>query len=146
MAQPTSLASFSLSGDPAKGRYLVLGPAGPAPALWARSLNFEHVSAVELLRRQIARPTDLPPSRHEAATLAALRRWFWARRPDAGFVLTDFPATLLQALVFDEWLDARDQALSACFAPEPTRVPATLLEHYRTRGLEPFEFTPSLAA
>ena len=36
-----------------------------------------------------------------------MRRWFFARKPDAGFVLTQFPATLLQARVFDEWLDAR---------------------------------------
>jgi adenylate kinase len=142
----TRLADFSLPGDPVKGRYLVLGPAGSAPAHWARSLNLEHVSAADLLRRQIARPADLPPTRREAATLAALRRWFWARRPEAGFVLTDFPATLLQALVFDEWLEVRDQALTACLVSEPAQVPATLLEHYRVRGPDPVGFTFPAAA
>jgi adenylate kinase len=36
--------------------------------------------------------------------IALVRRWFWARKPEAGFALAGFPATLLQAKVFDEWL------------------------------------------
>lgn len=65
--------------------------------------------------------------------LALLRRWFFARKPDAGFVLTDFPATLLQAKVFDEWLETRGEALCAVLAGPG--APAALVEHYGTLGL-----------
>jgi adenylate kinase len=65
--------------------------------------------------------------------LAHLRRWFFARKPDAGFVLTDFPATLLQARVFDEWLDARDENIDAVVAGPG--APAPVVAHYRTLGL-----------
>ena len=67
--------------------------------------------------------------------LTLLRKWFWARKPDAGFLLGGFPATLLQALVFDEWLDARGETLTACFAP--ASASAELVAHYRTQGLIP---------
>jgi adenylate kinase len=72
-------------------------------------------------------------SAEEANRLALMRRWFFARKPDAGFVLTDFPATLLQAKVFDEWLDARDEALNAVFVGPGS--PGPLVQHYRTLGL-----------
>jgi adenylate kinase len=65
--------------------------------------------------------------------LAVLRKWFWARKPDAGFLLEGFPATLLQALVFDEWLDARGESLTAVIAPDPAS--ADVANHYRTQGL-----------
>ena len=65
--------------------------------------------------------------------LALTRRWFFARKPDAGFVLTDFPATLLQAHVFDEWLDARDESLDAVLAGPG--APADVVAHYRGLGL-----------
>ena len=66
--------------------------------------------------------------------LALLRKWFWARKPDAGFLLEGFPATLLQALVFDEWLEARGENLTACFA---AGLPSadSVVTHYRTQGL-----------
>ena len=67
--------------------------------------------------------------------LALLRKWFWARKPDAGFLLEGFPATLLQALVFDEWLEARGENLTAVFASETTSV--DLVTYYRTQGLTP---------
>ncbi len=70
----------------------------------------------------------------EANKLALMRRWFFARKPDAGFVLTDFPATLLQALVFDEWLDARDEALSAALVAGPGSL-ESVVSHYRSLGL-----------
>jgi adenylate kinase len=62
-----------------------------------------------------------------------MRRWFFARKPDAGFVLTDFPATLLQAKVFDEWLAARDEALNAVLAAPGAGE--SIVQHYRTLGL-----------
>ena len=61
-------------------------------------------------------------------------RWFFTRKPDAGFVLTDFPATLLQAKVFDEWIDARDEALSAALHVGSGSSDA-VVQHYRTLGL-----------
>jgi len=126
---------FSRFGPPAKAKFLLLGsPDFRSENLMnqARSLNLEHVSPANLMRSEISRRPGTAAA-DEVATLALLRRWFFARKPDAGFVLTDFPATLLQAKVFDEWLDARDEALSAVIArpgsPEP------VVTHYRTLGL-----------
>jgi adenylate kinase len=75
-----------------------------------------------------------------------MRRWFWTRKPDAGFVLTDFPATLLQAKVLDEWLDARDESLDAVLNATTADVAQTaksassadshhVIQHYRDQGL-----------
>jgi adenylate kinase len=66
--------------------------------------------------------------------VALLRRWFHARKPDAGFALCGFPATLLQARIFDEWLDARDESLDAVLALTPVSDGA-LADYYRTFGL-----------
>lgn len=142
----STFANFSLSGDPAKAKFLVLGPANPALNETTRSLNLEHVSSTQLVRSEISRHSALGRSAEAAfqrgqpapdeTTLAVLRRWFWARKPDAGFVLADFPATLLQAKVFDEWLDARGEALTACLVSSPAGVPASVLHHYRTLGLD----------
>ena len=96
-----------------------------------RSLNLEHVSPATL-RSEISRRRGSAAA-DEAATLASLRKWFFTRKPDAGFVLTDFPATLLQAKVFDEWLDARDESLTAVIAS--TGSPESVVQHYRTLGL-----------
>lgn len=95
------------------------------------------------MQPEISRRTPLGVKAERAASqgrsladpdlFALMRRWFWARKPDAGFVLTDFPATLLQAKVFDEWLEARDEALDGVVAG-PAAVSA-VLEHYRTFGL-----------
>jgi adenylate kinase len=127
---------FSRFGPPAKTKLLLLGsPDFRSENLMnqVRSLNLEHVSPATLMRSEISRRPG-PAGTDEATTLALLRRWFFARKPDAGFVLTDFPATLLQARVFDEWLDARDEALNAAVvagsgSPEP------VVSHYRTLGL-----------
>ena len=98
----------------------------------ARSLNLEHVSPSRLKGPEISRRTASVAA-EEAHLLALMRRWFFARKPDAGFVLTDFPATLLQAKVFDEWLDARDEALHAVFAGPGSNE--SIVQHYRTLGL-----------
>jgi adenylate kinase len=126
---------FSRFGPPAKTKLLLLGsPDFRSENLMTevRSLNLEHVSPATLMRSEISRRPG-PAGSDEATTLARLRRWFFARKPDAGFVLTDFPATLLQAQVFDEWLDARDEALSAVLAGPGS--PGPVVSHYRTLGL-----------
>ncbi|MDR0902224.1 MAG: nucleoside monophosphate kinase [Opitutaceae bacterium] len=117
----------------------------PEPVLARlRSLNIEHVSPSGLLRQEISRRTPLGQQAGRAARqgkplagetiLALMRRWFWTRKPDAGFALGEFPATLLQAKVFDEWLDARDETLSAVLAA-PGAAPQPVVEHYRAHGL-----------
>jgi len=119
------------AGASAKTKVVLLGTPDLPLMPWICSLNLEHVSPTELMRSEI--------SRHRAftgtveATLALMRRWFFARKPDAGFVLTGFPATLLQAKVFDEWLDARGENLHGVTADKTTS--ASLAEHYRTLGL-----------
>ncbi|GAB1489918.1 hypothetical protein MASR2M8_23750 [Opitutaceae bacterium] len=109
-------------------------------------MNIEHVSSTQLVRSEISRRTPLGRQAEQAlqrghaaldeTLLAVLRRWFWTRKPDAGFVLADFPATLLQAKVFDEWLEARGEQLTACLLPETATVPAGVVNHYRTLGLD----------
>lgn len=95
------------------------------------------------MQQEISRRTPLGQQAGQALTrgsavpdrihLALLRKWFWARKPDAGFLLEGFPATLLQALVFDEWLEARDETLTACLvAPSAS---ADVVTYYRTQGL-----------
>ncbi len=127
---------FSRSGPAAKAKFLLLGSADfRSESLMnrARSLNLEHVSPVRLTRPEISR-RPASAAAEEATLLALMRRWYFARKPDAGFVLTDFPATLLQALVLDEWLDARDEALSAVILAGPGSS-ESVVSHYRTLGL-----------
>ena len=125
---------FARSGPRAKGKLLLLGsPVFHSENLMnrVRSLNLEHVSPATL-RSEISHRRGSPAA-DEAATIASLRKWFFTRKPDAGFVLADFPATLLQAKVFDEWLDARDESLTAVIAS--TGSPESVVQHYRTLGL-----------
>ena len=125
---------FSLCGAPAKTKLLLLDSSAFPLELMdrARSLHIEHVSPAGLAQRKISRRPG-PSGATEAANLALMRHWFFARKPDAGFLLTDFPATLLQAKVFDEWLETRGEGLNAVLAgpgsPEP------LVSHYRALGL-----------
>lgn len=123
---------FSGHGVSAKTKLVFLGSMGESLSPWVCSLNLEHVSPAGLLRSEISRHRS--PNRDADGTMpAVLRRWFFARKPDAGFVLTDFPATLLQALVFDEWLDVRDESLDGVMAAPSASGP--VIEHYRTLGL-----------
>ncbi|HEY1792422.1 MAG TPA: adenylate kinase [Opitutaceae bacterium] len=124
---------FSHLGTPAKTKLLLLGSTDPRTEDMmnrARSLQIEHVSPAGLMRRGISR-TGREAGNGDSAAL--MRRWFFARKPDAGFVLTGFPATLLQAKMFDEWLDARGEEIDA--AVEGTGSPGPVVEHYRTLGL-----------
>jgi adenylate kinase len=125
---------FAGFGPAAKAKFLLLGSSDFLQSLMdrARSLNLEHVSPSRVKTPEISRRTASAAA-EEAQLLALMRRWFFARKPDAGFVLTDFPATLLQAKVFDEWLDARDEALSAVFAGPGSNE--SVVQHYRTLGL-----------
>ncbi len=107
------------------------------------SLHIEHVSPLTLLSQEICRRSPLGQSAElakqrgtpvPAETIVALvRRWFMARKPDAGFALIGFPATLLQARILDEWLDARDESLDAVIAS--TSSAGELVHYYRTHGL-----------
>ena len=132
---PAIFDLYSLSGAPAQTKLLLLGSMDVRTEEMmnrARSLQIEHVSPAGLMRRGISRSRG-PADGNEDTVLALLRRWFFARKPDAGFVLTDFPATLLQAKVFDEWLDARDEEIDAAFAGPGAA--GAVAGHYRTIGL-----------
>ena len=136
---------FASTGLPAKAKFLLLGsPDFRAESLMnrARSLNLEHVSPTTLKGPEISR-RPAHAAAEEAHRLALLRRWFFARKPDAGFVLTDFPATLLQAKVFDEWLDARDESLNGVVAGPGSDE--NVVQHYKSLGLllEAGELAPS---
>jgi len=125
---------FARFGARAKSKLLLLGsPVFHSENLMnrVRSLNLEHVSPATLRSEISRRPGSA--SAEEAATIALLRKWFFTRKPDAGFVLTDFPATLLQAKVFDEWLDARDESLTGVLAVSGSSE--SVVQHYRTLGL-----------
>ena len=139
----------------AKAKILFLGPSGPHFAAFVdqgRSLNLEHVSPAFLVQQEISRrsPSGRPASPQDAGAfnrgsaaadrfpLALLRKWFWARKPDAGFLLEGFPATLLQALVFDEWLEARGENLTGALLAsnsEAFSAEDPIVTHYRTLGL-----------
>jgi len=140
-------SAFSALGSP-KAKILLLGLDGaPFASLKAeaRSFSIEHVSPATLVQQEISRRT--PPGQQAAAALsrgsaapdqvlfAVLRKWFWARKPDAGFLLEGFPATLLQARVFDEWLEARGENLTAVVAPPAASAADSVVTHYRTQGL-----------
>ena len=130
-----SLLSFSGVGPGEKAKFLVLGPSDSGvSALMFRfsSLNLEHVSPVLLKTPGISR-RPASAAANETNLLAPVRRWFFARKPDAGFILSEFPATLLQAKVFDEWLDARDENLQGVFVGLSSNESVVL--HYRTLGL-----------
>ncbi len=138
MKGPEHSSPFSAFAS-AKAKFLLLGPSNPLPAeliAQARSLHLEHVSPALLVQQEISRRTrSALPRDVNQLHLPLLRKWFWARKPDAGFLLEGFPATLLQALVFDEWLEARGEILTAVFASPA--APADIVTHYRTQGLTP---------
>ena len=126
---------FAGYGPAAKAKFLLLGSTdflSESLMNRARSLNIEHVSPVRLERPEISR-RPVSAVVEEANQIAHLRRWFFTRKPDAGFILTEFPATLLQAKVFDEWLDARDESLNGVVAGSGSLD--SIVQHYRTLGL-----------
>jgi len=137
---------------PAKAKLILLGTPGPLLAdlvAEVRSFPIEHVSPASLVQQEISRRTTLGQQAAaviarsanwqgaEHLLLAIFRKWFWARKPDAGFLLEGFPATLLQAKVFDEWLEARGETLQGVLSAGPALPPeaAPIVTHYRTQGL-----------
>jgi adenylate kinase len=122
---------FAAFGPAAKAKFVLLGSSETLMDQ-ARSLNIEHVSLARLKGPGISR-RPVSAAAEEASTLALMRRWFFTRKPDAGFILTDFPATLLQAKVFDEWLEARNEALNGVIVA--TTLAEPIAQHYRSLGL-----------
>lgn len=129
-------------------KLLILDGEPGLPEAWLdqfRSLHIEHVSPGALVSQEICRRSPLGQTAElamqrgtpvPAETLVALvRHWFMARKPDAGFALTGFPATLLQARILDEWLDARDESLDAVLAASPASACGELADYYRLHGL-----------
>ena len=129
------MAPLVLAGPPFKTKIVLIGSSQSlVDSLMdqLRSLNLEHVSPSRLQRPEISRRSASADA-DEVFRLAPMRHWFFSRKPEAGFVLTDFPATLLQAKVLDEWLESRDESLDAVFAAPGADV--RLIEHYRSLGL-----------
>lgn len=120
----------------ARSKLVVLGPVSPDHDSCFRSLNFiEHVSPASLLSPGISRSASSASQGGKGDAIAAMRRWFWARKPDAGFLLQGFPATLLQAMILDEWLAARDEALDAVLLDDERSSGGEVVEHYRRMGV-----------
>jgi len=119
-----------------------------------RSLHqCDFVSADDLLEQEIAGRTALGSAAararasgrpvHDETMLAVMRRWFFSRKSNRGFVLAGFPGSVAQALVFDQWLDERDESLTACLWLDESGTSTAVNEvgahhvaaHYRERGL-----------
>lgn len=131
---PVNPVTFS----PLEALHAKLILVGPPGALHRRVLDSicslketEHVSAEDLFREEIERGTPLGQqcARAKAARRAAsdevasavLRRWFWSRKSTRGFALSGFPENRGQAVVLDEWLENRDEALTGCIWFEHSR-------------------------
>lgn len=130
---------FASSGVRASFKVVVLDSEeslSERPPSWLCSLNFiEHVSPATLMSPGISRPSTSRKLREVEFQLSIMRRWFWARKPDAGFLLYGFPATMLQALVFDEWLDTRNESLDAVIPAKNGLSVSPVSEHYQLSGV-----------
>jgi len=90
-----------------------------------RSLNSEHVLFSDLIQNERERRTSSGcafekaerdgVSASDGVMIAVARKWFWSRKMGGGFVLQGFPGNLAQAMVFDEWLEARGETLNEVF-------------------------------
>lgn len=138
-------------------KIILLGPPGALSRRVidpVRSLQkCDDVSADDLIDREIAGNTPLGQAAARDRTagrpvsdttmLAILRRWFWSRPSDRGFVLAGFPRTVAQAVVFDQWLDERDESLTACLRLDESGTSTALhpvgedgvTAYYAERGL-----------
>jgi adenylate kinase len=139
---------FSLLGS-SKSKLLILPPEAECSGSTSDtvcSLISEHVSTEALLSAESQRQTPYGAALRRAAksrcapadetVIAVLRRWYFARRAESGFRLLGFPRTVLQALVFDEWLESRGESLDACLWLVSAGVPMPdVAAYYRQRGL-----------
>lgn len=141
--------SFSPLGDPRR-KLLHVIPAGFPNGLSQgslRSLNIEHVFPADLVRRESLRPTALGAAARDSIAntatapdellISIFRRWFWSRKAGSGFCLHGFPSNRLQAAIFDEWMDARDESLDACVVSQETAGDEVAC-HYRALGVAVF--------
>jgi len=105
---------------------ILLGPPGAGKGSLAAklaSLNFEHVSSGDFFRQEIATGSELGREFarvlkegafvSDEMTLAVMRKWYFGRKKNRGFLLDGFPRNLLQSQVFDEWLAQRREKLDA---------------------------------
>lgn len=119
--------SVSTSPGKAGPNLIFIGPPGAGKGSLADklcSLNLEHVSSGDFFRAEVARNTPLGAAFEKAlqkgefvpdeATLAVMRKWYFGRKGNAGFLLDGFPRNLLQAKVFAEWMAARRESLAGC--------------------------------
>lgn len=106
---------------------LLVGPPGAGKGSLARafgSLNIEHVSSGAIFRREVEKGSPLGRAFEKSLkegrfvpdeeTLGLMRKWFFARKGQRGFILDGFPRNLLQAQVFDEWMETVRRPLTAC--------------------------------
>lgn len=111
-----------------QAKIVLIGPTG---ALFHRIIDSvrslqesEPISTDELIRQEVekgsansvalAKSLETDSTAADDQVLGILRRWFWSRKSGKGFVITGFPANKAQASVFDEWLEDRNEGISAC--------------------------------
>lgn len=99
----------------ARTKFVLMGPPGALGSRVVSSVrslnNFEHVN---IAYADGAGGVSGVPARRIDESMRELRHWFFGRRRSHGFLLEGFPFNTLQALVLDEWLEARDETLTAC--------------------------------
>lgn len=136
MGAPTVMISHllrpSMSGNSvifspvagARERVLLLGPPGVLFHRIVNSARSLQESEYVVFNRSLT--NELGASGTDTAVLAEARHWYWSRKRDRGFLLTSFPVTLGQALVLDEWMDAREESLSRCLWLHQSHAAAAL--------------------
>lgn len=109
-------------------------------------MTFEHVSISDLIQIECERSSTLGSAVEKAhragcsvsdETLVAIaRKWFWSRRAGRGFMLQGFPSNPAQAMVFDEWLEARGETLD-CVVLVGSSFPETeaTAAHYEQQAI-----------
>ncbi|MCH8474148.1 MAG: nucleoside monophosphate kinase [Opitutales bacterium] len=121
-------ASPGASQDAPKrsARLVLIGPPGAGKGTLAENLcsfSFDHISSGEIFRGHVRNQTSLGQRLEKSLadgqlvsddlTLETMKKWFWSRKPNQGFLLDGFPRTLPQARAFDEWLESRSLKLDA---------------------------------
>lgn len=121
-------SSVGLSSDTKKRivRLVLIGPPGAGKGTLAENLcsfTFDHISSGEIFREHVRNSTSLGQKLADGLadgqlvsdelTLETMKKWFWSRKANQGFLLDGFPRTLVQARAFDEWLESRSLKLDA---------------------------------